>query len=581
MRAAFVLAIGLALTTVGACAPAARMTMPKSEGVAIGSIKLSLSNVHVVVGAHPMLVDTGTHGDLDDLDRGLVRLGIDWHDIKCAVVTHVHADHAGLARALQGRGILIIAGRGDLSRAQRGDHGALHATGWKGVLLKPLIPSDFLPFTPNVLVDDELDLRELCGVDGVAIAAPGHTAGSLVVLVGGGRIALVGDSVSRLADLPVRAGRALLPGRPRRGARADPRAPRARRRVVHARPRRAGAPRRRREGVRDMSFEVTFLGHQGWFVRGDDTAILVDPLLCEDFGAAHALGYRVWPPRAWDLAAMPAIDAVVLSHEHDDHFDIPSLAKLDRAIPIYLSARSSPAARGILATMGFGDVRPLVPGARVELGALELLPFAGDHVNVNCGEEWDTLPLIARHRGGAGSLFTMVDITITPQHVEWARAAVSRPGLVTWTNNSLDWSHMTDWLAVRTDATQQAFVKMGTGHKLIASAWGTPAAMLTCAGGFSFAGGADREWLDAHAFCVDMEAVCKAMLGVYRKEKFVAARPGNTFAMKANRLDRVDERAPWLGAVDAAAWPSRAKVAGDPRVSARSRTTRRRPGGAR
>jgi L-ascorbate metabolism protein UlaG (beta-lactamase superfamily) len=318
--------------------------------------------------------------------------------------------------------------------------------------------------------------------------------------------------------------------------------------------------------VSDAPFAVTFLGHQGWFVRGDDTAILIDPLLCEPFGAAHALDYRVWPPRAWTVGELPPIDAVVLSHEHDDHFDIPSLAKLDRRVAIYLSSRSSPAARGILAAMGFTDVRPLAPGARVAIGALDVLPFTGDHVNVNCGEEWDTLPMIVRHRGGAGSLFTMVDITITPQHVEWARAAVSRPGLVTWTNNSMDWSHMTDWLPVRADATHQAFMKMGTGHKLIASTWGTPAAMLTCAGGFSFAGGDDRAWLNAHAFCVDMEQVCKAMLGVYRKERFVAARPGNTFAMKANRLERVDDRAPFLASVPAAEWPSRAKQAGDPRA---------------
>jgi glyoxylase-like metal-dependent hydrolase (beta-lactamase superfamily II) len=169
------------------------MTIPRTEGVAIGTIKLSLSNVHVVVGEHPMLVDTGTHGDLADLDHGLVKLGIDWHDIKCAVVTHVHADHAGLARALQARGILIVAGRGDLARARLGDHGKLYATGFKGTLLKPLIPSDFLPFTPNYIVDDHMDLKAPCGVDGEVIAAPGHTAGSLVVLVAGGRVALVGD----------------------------------------------------------------------------------------------------------------------------------------------------------------------------------------------------------------------------------------------------------------------------------------------------------------------------------------------------------------------------------------------------
>jgi glyoxylase-like metal-dependent hydrolase (beta-lactamase superfamily II) len=192
-RARAVAAAVASVVALGGCASSAKMTIPLSEGVAVGTVKLSLSNVHVVVGARPLLVDTGTHGDLDDLDRGLVALGIDWHDIQCAVVTHVHADHAGLARALQARGIRIVAGRGDLDRARRGDHGALHSTGLKGTLLKPFIPSDFLPFTPDYVVDTRLDLRAPCGIAAEVIAAPGHTPGSLVVLAGGGRVALVGD----------------------------------------------------------------------------------------------------------------------------------------------------------------------------------------------------------------------------------------------------------------------------------------------------------------------------------------------------------------------------------------------------
>jgi hydroxyacylglutathione hydrolase len=178
---------------LGACASSARMTIPRSQGIAVGTIKLYWSNVHVVIGEHPMLVDAGTHGDLNDLDNGLVELGIDWRDIKCAVVTHGHSDHAGLARALQGRGIRIVAGRRDLDRMQKGDRGTLHPTSWKGVLLKPFIPTDFMPFTPDYIVDDRLDLRAPCGVDAVAIAMPGHTPGSLVVLAAGGRVALVGD----------------------------------------------------------------------------------------------------------------------------------------------------------------------------------------------------------------------------------------------------------------------------------------------------------------------------------------------------------------------------------------------------
>ena len=109
------------------------------------------------------------------------------------MVTHVHADHAGGARALQRRGIQIIAGRGDLGRATRGDHGKLYPTSWFAhYVLKPLIPHRFDAFTPDVVVIEHYDLRA-CGVDAEAVAMPGHTAGSLVVITNNHKVALVGD----------------------------------------------------------------------------------------------------------------------------------------------------------------------------------------------------------------------------------------------------------------------------------------------------------------------------------------------------------------------------------------------------
>jgi beta-lactamase family protein len=307
-------------------------------------------------------------------------------------------------------------------------------------------------------------------------------------------------------------------------------------------------------------FSTTFLGHQGWAFQTPNAAILVDPLLCEPFGAAHELGYRVFPPRTWTTDAMPKLDAVVLSHEHDDHFDIPSLAKLERSIPIYLSARSSSAARRILGEMGF-TVHPLVPGVPVKLGDLELAPFCGDHVSIDCGDEWDTLPFLVRSLEGHGSMFSMVDITITQAHVEWAAARAMRPGVISWTNNAMDWSHMADYLAERVEGTQQCFVNMGVGHKLITTIWGTPAAMVMCAGGFAFDG--DKAWLNHRVFCVDTDEVCANMTKLYRKEKFYSGVPGQTFHMKAGKLASVDAQTPWLATPPRETWPSRAKAAVD------------------
>ncbi len=285
-------------------------------------------------------------------------------------------------------------------------------------------------------------------------------------------------------------------------------------------------------------------------------AVLVDPLLCEEFGHAHALGYRVFPPRVWTTAALPPIDAVILSHEHDDHFDIPSLAKLARTIPIYLSVRSSTAARSILATMGF-TVHDLVPGIPVQIGDLEILPFAGDHNGTATGDEWDTLPFLIRSTEGHGSFFSMVDIPITQQHVEWAAARAMRPGLVSWTNNAMDWSHMAGYLAERVEGTQQCLVGMGVGHKIITTIWGTPAGMITCAGGISFDG--DKAWLNHRVFCVDTDAVCDQMTKLYRKEKFFSGVPGQTFHMQAGKLKSVDASAPFLATAPRDSWPSRAK----------------------
>jgi hydroxyacylglutathione hydrolase len=177
------------LLAIAACTPGPTWVEPHH----VGTVALGLSNVHVLVGEHPVLIDTGSPGELDDLEDGLGKLGIQLRDVTCAVVTHVHADHAGNARGLQLRGIKIIAGSGDLMRAINGDHGKLYPTSFfAAVILKPFIPHKFDAFWPDVRVRDHYDLHA-CGVDAEVIAMPGHTAGSLVVLADRGKLAFVGD----------------------------------------------------------------------------------------------------------------------------------------------------------------------------------------------------------------------------------------------------------------------------------------------------------------------------------------------------------------------------------------------------
>jgi Beta-lactamase superfamily domain len=303
------------------------------------------------------------------------------------------------------------------------------------------------------------------------------------------------------------------------------------------------------------AFITTFLGHQGWMLRSGRSCVLVDPLLWEEFGAVHALEYSVHPPRVFAPENFPAVDAVVLSHEHDDHFDIPSLARLDRRIPVFVSMHSSTAARQIIHEMGFA-VRPLVPGVPITIGELQIIPFTGDHFSVNCADEWDTLPYLVRDLHGAGSFFSTVDVALVPAHVRWAKAYAPRPGLVTWSNNALDWSHMADQVAEDV-GTEQCWRSMAAGHRLISAEWGKPGAMLMCAGGFAFGG--DQAWFNERVFWVDTEQVCARLASTYMDERFCSTLPGQTFWMEGNRLTKIDESTSFLETQPRERWPVRGR----------------------
>ena len=56
-------------------------------------------------------------------------------------------------------------------------------------------PTTAPPVKPDIITESELDLSKF-GVEGKAINTPGHTAGSLVVILPGGKI-IAGDTIMR------------------------------------------------------------------------------------------------------------------------------------------------------------------------------------------------------------------------------------------------------------------------------------------------------------------------------------------------------------------------------------------------
>jgi L-ascorbate metabolism protein UlaG (beta-lactamase superfamily) len=115
---------------------------------------------------------------------------------------------------------------------------------------------------------------------------------------------------------------------------------------------------------------LTYVGHATALIEEADVRILTDPLLRRR--VAH-LWRRVPVPRLEDLAD---VDAVLISHAHADHLDLPSLRKLRHNGPVV-------APRGcarILVQAGVGQVIELTAGDRWALGtvAVEAVPARHD-----------------------------------------------------------------------------------------------------------------------------------------------------------------------------------------------------------
>ncbi|WP_224058283.1 MBL fold metallo-hydrolase [Streptomyces kanamyceticus] len=79
---------------------------------------------------------------------------------------------------------------------------------------------------------------------------------------------------------------------------------------------------------------VTWAGHASWVLRVGGLTVLTDPVWSRKILGTPA---RVTPVGvAW--SALPRVDAVVISHNHYDHLDAPTLRRLPRDTPVFVPA---------------------------------------------------------------------------------------------------------------------------------------------------------------------------------------------------------------------------------------------------
>ncbi len=73
---------------------------------------------------------------------------------------------------------------------------------------------------------------------------------------------------------------------------------------------------------------LTWIGHASWLVQLDGISLLIDPILFDSIGP----GLRRRVPAALSPANLPHIDAQLVTHNHRDHLDLPSLRAVGKSV---------------------------------------------------------------------------------------------------------------------------------------------------------------------------------------------------------------------------------------------------------
>ena len=165
----------------------------------IHTIPLGVGNCFIVKDQGVIAIDSGGPKKVKDFEKSLEAASIKPEEVKLIIITHGHWDHIGsTADIKEMTGAKIAMHRREKDWLEKGlKPMPPGVTLWGGILSK-LISALMVPFVTIkpaevdiVLDDEELSLTEF-GIAGRVIYTPGHSAGSVSILLESGE-AFVGD----------------------------------------------------------------------------------------------------------------------------------------------------------------------------------------------------------------------------------------------------------------------------------------------------------------------------------------------------------------------------------------------------
>ena len=167
--------------------------MYNSNGKLI-TISLGFVSVFLIKGEGAVLIDVGPQGSEEKIIKKLNESGVKPDEIKLILLTHAHTDHFGSAQALRKiTGAKIAIHQSDAENLRKGINGEFTPTGLFGKItgLFSKREKSIGIIEPDITFNEEFNLEEY-GVKGQVLLTPGHTPGSISVMLDNNEV-IVGD----------------------------------------------------------------------------------------------------------------------------------------------------------------------------------------------------------------------------------------------------------------------------------------------------------------------------------------------------------------------------------------------------
>lgn len=150
---------------------------------------------------------------------------------------------------------------------------------------------------------------------------------------------------------------------------------------------------------------ATWLGHSTVLIEIDGLRVLTDPVWGPRASPSRLVGPKRFHPVPVALKALPPIDLVIVSHDHYDHLDLPTIQALARhevpfvtslGVGAHLEAFGVPAAR--ITELDWWETHTL-PGAELSVTAAPSQHFSGRGLKDRNATLWSSMVIRSpRHR---------------------------------------------------------------------------------------------------------------------------------------------------------------------------------------